>query len=242
MAACALSAPLEERNVVYKEVVVTVQTTITGGVPQSTQTTPPAAYVPPPPPPAYTPKAAPAPAPQPQPAPAPAPEQPPAAKPVASPAPAPASGGPTSGGVSLIDTVNKWRKNYGLSTLDWDDQLADNALKTGTDGGGSVQQHELNSGSMAQVITPGQSTMVGDYKPTTPFELSYVAWLCEVQSSQLGDMCDQVSKNLHMEYDGTGHHDILCSQNYQKIGCGFAKNPSKGATDIYQGLWVCDLA
>ena len=142
----------------------------------------------------------------------------------------------------MIDIVNKWREAYGLGTLEWDDQLAKNAEKTGVDGGGANQNHELNPGSFAQVITPGQKSMVGNYAPTSPFELSYVAWLCEVPSSQLGGMCDKVSQNLFMKYDGTGHHDILCSQNYKKIGCGFAPNPSKGASDIYQGLYVCDLA
>ena len=75
------------------------------------------------------------------------------------------------------------------------------------------------------------------------FELSYVAWLCEVSSDpELNsdkNYCQLVSDNLHMQYSDTGHHDILNSPSYKNIGCAFAQNPD--GSDPYQGLWVCDL-
>ena len=154
-------------------------------------------------------------------------------------------GSPLSGGVSLLTTVNKWRGAYGLSHLKWSTKLEGNARKTGTDGGGVNQNHELNPGTMGQVITPGEQTAYGDLKGVSPFELSYVAWLCESSSDrQLNDgidYCGLVSNVLHMYYTSTGHHDILCSTSYSTIGCAFAPNPNADAKSPYQGLWVCDV-
>lgn len=99
---------------------------------------------------------------------------------------------------------------------------------------------------MAQVITPGMVVKYGsDLGGDTPFELSYVAWLCEVPSEKLKadgkDQCQFVSDYLHMYYTDTGHYDILTSKSYSKIGCAFADNPDKDNDTPYQGLWVCDL-
>ena len=154
-------------------------------------------------------------------------------------------GSPKSAGVSLLSIVNKWRGKYALSSLAWSDTLTNNALKTGTDDDGVNQKHELNPGSMAQVITPGMQTAYGDIV-VSPFELSYVAWLCEVSSdpqlkSDNTDYCKLVADHLFMSYDSTGHHDILNSPSYQNIGCAFAANPSAGTDTPYQGLWICDL-
>ena len=156
-------------------------------------------------------------------------------------------GSPLSGGVSLLTTINKWRKAYSLSNLAWDSTLQANAQKTGTDDKGVNENHELNPGSMAQVITPGLQTalpgknMGGD----TPFELAYVSWLCEVATDpQLSstNQCSIVKAIENMVYSDTGHHDILNSPNYSKIGCAFAPNPLATSGSPYQGLWVCDLA
>ncbi len=156
-------------------------------------------------------------------------------------------GSPLSDGVSLLTTINKWRKIYQLAELAWSSKLEKNALKTGTDGGGVNQNHELNDGSMAQVITPGMVVPYGDLKGDSCFELSYVAWLCEKSSdpqlkSDGTDQCKLVSDDLHMYYSDTGHYDILTSKSYKNIGCAFAKNPNAGTQTPYQGLWVCDLA
>lgn len=161
---------------------------------------------------------------------------------------APASdSSPQSGGVSMLSTVNKWRKAYSLSDLAWDSTLQGNAQKTGTDDKGVNENHELNSGSMAQVINPGlQTALAGkDMGGDSPFELAYVSWLCEVASDpQLanGNQCGIVKNIESMVYSDTGHHDILNSPSYSKIGCAFAANSLAASDSPYQGLWVCDLA
>lgn len=157
-------------------------------------------------------------------------------------------GSPLSDGVHLLTTVNKWRKIYNLPLLRWDHQLELNALKTGTDGAGFYQNHELNPGTMAQVITPGMVVKYGgDLGGDSPFELSYVAWLCESSSdpelkSDGKDQCKLVDDNLHMYYEDKGHYDILTREEYTHIGCAFADNPKSGNDTPYQGLWVCDLS
>lgn len=172
----------------------------------------------------------------------PAPTSQPAQKPTAS---AGSDGSPLNGGQSLLSVCNYWRDAYGLPHFTWDTQLEKNALKTGTDGRGQNQVHQLNPGTMAQVITPGMVTPYGNISPDTPFMLSYAAWLCEVPSNELKqggtDQCKLVDDNLHMQYSDTGHHDILCSTSYKTIGCAFADNPDTDNNTPYQGLWVCDL-
>ena len=159
-------------------------------------------------------------------------------------------GSPNSGGVSLLTIVNKWRVKYNVPTLTWSTILAANAQKTGDDGQGSIQRHELNPGTHAQVICPGQKNPATNYMPDTPFELSYVAWLCErPQEPQLTNdnginQCQLEMKNLFIQNTPGvyGHHDILVSTSYKIIGCAFAVNPAVSNTSTYQGLWVCDLA
>ena len=159
----------------------------------------------------------------------------------------PSDGSPLSAGVSYLTTINKWRSAYSLNTLKWSSKLAANAQKTGTDDGGVNENHELNSGSMAQVITPGQQVGVGDLEGESPFEIAYVGWLCEVPSdpelSANGvDQCALVKQVLNLYYTETGHHDILTSTSYSEIGCYFAPNPAANDKSEYQGLYVCDLA
>ena len=155
-------------------------------------------------------------------------------------------GSPLSGGVSQLTTVNKWRTAYGLPKLSWSKQLQDNAQKTADDNQGVTMNHQLNSGSFGQVITVGAEVAVTDLQGDTPFELSFVSWLCEVKSETLKmggvDQCALVEKVLHMTYSSTGHYDILTATRYTKIGCGFAKNPNAESTSPNQGIWVCDLA
>ena len=175
------------------------------------------------------------------------PTQTPASQPASQPtASAESDGSPLSDGTSLLQTANYWRDQYGLPHFTWDAQLEKNALKTGTDGRGQNQVHQLNPGTMAQVITPGMVVKYGgDLGGDTPFELSYCAWLCEVPSNTLKaggkDQCNLVDKNLHMYYSDTGHYDILTSPTYTKMGCAFSHNPDTDNNTPYQGLWVCDL-
>lgn len=179
------------------------------------------------------------------------PPPPPSSTSSAAPSPSPSTpasnGSPQSGGVSILSTVNKWRTAYTLSNLQWSSTLQANAQKTGTDDGGVNEKHELNPGSMAQVITPGlQTALAGkDMGGDSPFELAYVSWLCEVASDpQLanGNQCGIVKAIENMRYIDTGHHDILNSPNYSKIGCAFAPNPAAASDSPHQGLWICDLA
>lgn len=68
-------------------------------------------------------------------------------------------GFPYSDGVT---TINNWHKIFQLPLLKRNRQLELNALKTGTDGAGLNQNHELNKGTMAQVISPGMYTVLKD--------------------------------------------------------------------------------
>lgn len=142
--------------------------------------------------------------------------------PAASPssAPAPSTGGSSSGGYMGI--VSEWRQKMGMSDLTQDDKLQGNALKTAQDGNGQMK-HELNPGSMAQVLAPGDAD---------GFEKVFVGgWLCERPNiSGLDGICSSMSQGW--AYNGeTGHADILTSSAYSKIGCALA-----------DGIWACDLA
>ncbi|KAE8825400.1 hypothetical protein HRS9139_08510 [Pyrenophora teres f. teres] len=184
-------------------------------------------YPPPPPPPAPT-SSTPTPTPTPDFTPAPAPPPP---APPAPPAPAPAPPAPTateaakappSGG--YIDIVIEWRAKMGLPPLEIDLRLQANALTTIQHSGGAMI-HELNPGTMAQVMAPGECTLEG-------FGGCYLGgWLCEKpQLKGLDGVCHKASKGW--EYNGqTDHAEILVSTNYGKIGCSCDFN-----------MWACDLA
>lgn len=139
-----------------------------------------------------------------------------AAEPVETSAP---STGEQTGYMGVVAT---WRSKMGLSALSEDSTLQGNALKTAQDGNGQMV-HELNSGSMAQVLAPGSDD---------EFEKVFVGgWLCEVPSAAgLDGICSSMSAGW--DYAGqTGHADILSSKSYSKIGCACAG-----------GIWACDLA
>jgi len=121
-----------------------------------------------------------------------------------------------------MGVVSEYRSKMGLGSLTQSDQLQANALKTAQDGNGQMV-HELNSGSMAQVLAPGDadnfvSVFVG-------------GWLCEMPSLPgLDGICSSMSAGW--DYAGqTGHAEILSSTSYSKIGCAIAN-----------GIWACDLA
>lgn len=124
------------------------------------------------------------------------------------------------GYMSVVDT---WRANMGLADLSWDAQLENNALKTVVDGNGEMR-HELNPGTMAQVLAPGSVT--------DNFQHVFVGgWLCEVpETPGLGDIC--ATESVGWDYNGqTGHNKILTDPAYTKIGCAEAV-----------GIVSCDLA
>lgn len=114
---------------------------------------------------------------------------------------------------AYMSTPNYWRDKAGLPRFAWNAQLEANALKAAIATKG--QSHVLYPGSWAQVI-------VG----TNDFPAGYVLWLCEVPEPYMGSSC--LGKG---PYDTTGHHDVLVSRSYTKIGCANAYN-----------AWFCDLA
>jgi len=123
-----------------------------------------------------------------------------------------------------MSVVAKWRSAGGLSALTQDSTLEANALKTSTNSVGGLI-HELNPGTMAQVLAPGSSS---------DFEEVYVGgWLCEIPSlAGLDGICSTASQGW--SYGGqTGHADILTSTSYSKIGCAISSSTN---------VWACDLA
>jgi len=128
----------------------------------------------------------------------------------------------SSDGTDYMSVVREWRAKMGVGGLSESDTLQANALKTVTDGKGQMV-HELNPGSMAQVLAPGD---------TNNFENVFVGgWLCEIPSLPgLDGICSTMSAGW--DYVGqTDHAEILSSTTYTKIGCA-----------LNNGIWGCDLA
>jgi hypothetical protein len=121
-----------------------------------------------------------------------------------------------------IEVVDKWRRQLGLSTLAQDTLLEANAFKTCSAGKGEMI-HQLNPGSLAQVLAPG--------KIHEDFESIFVGgWLCETPNrAGMAGICANVPQDW--EHLGTAHADILTSTGYSKIGCASAG-----------GVVGCDLA
>ncbi|CAI6327633.1 unnamed protein product [Periconia digitata] len=200
--------------------VTIIRTIKYGGGPQTTQQPAQPTYAPAPPPPAPSsepPKVTYAPAPPP---PAPSSKAP---EPTYA-APAPSTGG--SG--SYIDIVNKWRAKIDRAPLELDPKLEGNAQVTCNEGDGAMKHKiEKGSGTGGQVLAP-----VAPGADPTDFEKVFVGgWLCEVSSDPgLGsEVCDKLSKGYNLAGQ-RGHYDILKSDKYTKIGCGF-----------YKDIWGCDL-
>lgn len=117
----------------------------------------------------------------------------------------------------------KWRDQLGKTAWKVNDTLVANALKTAQDGNGKMK-HELNPGSLAQVLAPGEE--YSDYS----FEAAFVGgWLCEIPTLPgLGDACEKWGPGW--KHNGTGHADVLSGEAYNSIGCAWAG-----------GIWACDL-
>ncbi|KAL9111367.1 MAG: hypothetical protein Q9227_004244 [Pyrenula ochraceoflavens] len=192
------------------------------------------------------------------------------------PSPSGSSGSsPLSGGVPMIDTVNKWRRIQGHSELTWDNTLQSNAQSTvDMNQGGVIMQH---SGPNAQVLVDGFSQwptgevhyMAGtqhdngttwedlavEFDNMTPFEWSYIQWLCEYPivvgpgDYNGKDYCAMMALILNnapwKPGDEHGHYDILTG-NVQTIGCAYQQNAKTGGPDNFwpqnNGEWGCNLA
>jgi hypothetical protein len=98
--------------------------------------------------------------------------------------------------------VSQWRAAGGLGALTQSSQLEANAAKTCADSGGNLN-HELNPGTMAQVLAPGDCT-------NQEFTSCYVGgWLCEIPSLQgLNGICATAGQGWNHGGE-TGHADIL---------------------------------
>ena len=129
---------------------------------------------------------------------------------------------PTTGG--YMDIVSEWRAKMGMKELECDPMLEKNAQKVVEDGNG-VMRHELNDGTMGQVLAPGDPDM------KSFLHVFVGGWLCEIPSLPgLDGVCSTMSDGW--SYEGqTGHAEILTSDAYTKIGC---RN--------HKGIWCCDLA
>jgi uncharacterized protein YkwD len=157
------------------------------------------------------------------------------------------SPGLVSGGKPVIDSINDYRKKANLPLLTWDDKLAANSAKTGNDAGGKALVHELNPGTFGQVLVFGfddADKCTKDTKSWTPFEIYFLSWLCErPDDPALGGVCTDIANIGRINSGGqTGHHDILASTQYTKIGCAFARDPSAEKCAMFPGVWGCDVA
>jgi hypothetical protein len=150
-----------------------------------------------------------------------APPAPPKVEEPATPSPAPVASPAPSTNTGYMATVDEYRSKLGLKSLTSDSTLEANARKTAADGNGQMV-HQLNPGSMGQVLAPGQ--------PDDFVKVFVGGWLCEKPSLPgLDGVCSSLSSGWM--YTSTGHADILTSSSYSKIGCA-----------CEGGIWACDLA
>ena len=107
-------------------------------------------------------------------------------------------GSPLSAGDSMLTDINYWRNAYGKTQLTWSNELADAALNTGNlNHGNTANMVQYNAQMAAEVIAGGSDTTMGkDLQGHSPFEISYISWLCEVpDANRLGDLC-QFQKDI----------------------------------------------
>lgn len=158
---------------------------------------------------------------------------------------------PLSDGVSLLTTINKWRGIYSLPCLQWDDKLANDAASTGQqDGGDPDALAHHNPQGNAEVLSGGSDNDHGqNLQGLSPFEVAYMAWICEVQDPRLTidgkDYC-AIGQQISASYvpageDQTGHQKILTDSSYTRIGCAFTTNTNPQPWFGLQGIWGCDL-
>ena len=170
----------------------------------------------------------------------PAPTSTPAPAPAPSPATPAGDNAPTSGGKSILESANYFRKLQGYPPFEYSSQLEGNAAKTNKDDGGNSMTHELNGGSFAQCIAEGNdSTTSGSW---SPFDLIYLGWLCEIPEASLTDACSAMEAATHMLVDTNdpGHAQILRTEGYTKMGCNYIVATEHQPN--YEGLWTCDFA
>jgi len=116
--------------------------------------------------------------------------------------------------------VDEWRARLGKGKLNWDAKLEANAIDTSVSGNGKMV-HKLNPGTFGQVMAPGTAENF--------YHCFVGGWLCErPDMAGMNNVCDTITG---WGYTTTGHADILSSDGYTKIGCGWANR-----------IWTCDVA
>ncbi|KAI4282103.1 MAG: hypothetical protein L6R38_003187 [Xanthoria sp. 2 TBL-2021] len=96
----------------------------------------------------------------------------------------------------ILSTINGWRYALGASPLSWSQDMANAAANTGRLNGGGVAMNHHAADGAAEVIAPGSDTDMGqDLKGRSPFEISFIAWICEKPSPQMGNACELVDVN-----------------------------------------------
>ncbi|KAF1981316.1 hypothetical protein K402DRAFT_467657 [Aulographum hederae CBS 113979] len=154
-----------------------------------------------------------------------------------------------SDGVSVLDTMNKWRDIYGLPHFTWSSHLATNAMFTTW----NLQphrdhpdfKHDLHD-SWGQVAAPAANNLKEcnrDAHGYTTFEAYFLSFLCESPNDrQLNGMCPTVQSITSNFGSDTGHHDLLLYEEITQIGCYFGQWEDGSACDHWTGWLVCDLA
>ncbi|KAL8674235.1 MAG: hypothetical protein Q9168_001360 [Polycauliona sp. 1 TL-2023] len=99
----------------------------------------------------------------------------------------------------LLTTINGWRYALGAQPLSWSQDMANAAASTGQQNqGGAAGQTHHPARNAAEVIAPGSDNSMGkDLKGRSPFEISFIAWICERPSSQMGDACELVNPDTN---------------------------------------------
>ncbi|KAL8636442.1 MAG: hypothetical protein Q9226_009255, partial [Calogaya cf. arnoldii] len=97
----------------------------------------------------------------------------------------------------MLSTINGWRYALGASQLSWSQDMANAAASTGQQNqGGALGMKHHNPKYAAEVIGPGSDNDMGkDLKGRSPFEISFIGWICERPSSQMGNACSLVDNS-----------------------------------------------
>ncbi|KAF2841183.1 hypothetical protein M501DRAFT_1029315 [Patellaria atrata CBS 101060] len=165
---------------------------------------------------------------------------------------------PNTSGICIIDVINRWRRRFGKPDMRWDDWLVSTARSTvdyNRCGAKGQSHHMAGINNVNEVITPGS-----DFSPVwlyggSPFEATYVIWLCEREAIQLTrdeerqnvNWCTTVVQDIyHIDLRGiTGHADTLQNPGLSRIGCAYCANPDNAGKPNggfpWAGQWACNM-
>ncbi|KAL8772124.1 MAG: hypothetical protein Q9209_002559 [Squamulea sp. 1 TL-2023] len=96
----------------------------------------------------------------------------------------------------MLSIINGWRYTLGANPLSWSKELADAAANTGRLNNGRLAMNHHAPSNAAEVIAPGSDNDMGlDLHGRSPFEISFISWICEVPSPKMGDACSLTDIN-----------------------------------------------